>query len=151
MTVISTGWMAMQTVITPRDEITPSRPSFSPAGGAMRAAYLETTGAPEVIRYGELPTPTPGPGEVRIRVSASSVNPIDVYIRSGIVKMPLPVPYIPGCDVAGTVDAVGPGATSFRPGDRVWGSNQGLLGRQGTLAEYCCASEEWLYPLPPGV
>lgn len=117
----------------------------------MKAAYIETTGGPDVIRFGELPTPEPGPGEVRVRVAASAVNPIDTYIRSGVVKMGLPTPFIPGCDLAGTVDAVGPGVTRFRPGDRVWGSNQGLLGRQGTFAEYCCVGEEWLYPLPPGV
>ncbi|HET6574020.1 MAG TPA: NADPH:quinone reductase [Fimbriiglobus sp.] len=117
----------------------------------MKAAHLETTGGPEVIRYGDLPTPAPGPGEVRVRVAAAAVNPIDTYIRSGAVKMDLPTPFIPGCDLAGTVDAVGPGVTRFQPGDRVWGSNQGLLGRQGTFAEYCCAGEEWLYPLPAGV
>jgi NADPH2:quinone reductase len=117
----------------------------------MKAAHLETTGGPEVIHYGELPTPEPGPGEVRVRVAAAAVNPIDTYIRAGVVKMNLPTPFIPGCDLAGTVDTVGPGVTRFKPGDRVWGSNQGLLGRQGTFAEYCCAGEEWLYPLPAGV
>jgi NADPH2:quinone reductase len=117
----------------------------------MKAAYLEAPGAPDVIRYGDLPTPEPGPGEVRVKVAAAAVNPIDTYIRAGVVKMNLPTPFIPGCDLAGTVDAVGPGATRFKPGDRVWGSNQGLLGRQGTFAEYCCAGEEWLYPLPDGV
>lgn len=117
----------------------------------MKAAYFETPGGPDVIRHGELPTPEPGPGEVRVRVVAAAVNPIDTYIRSGAVKMNLPTPFIPGCDLAGTVDAVGPGANQFKPGDRVWGSNQGLLGRQGTFAEHCCVGEEWLYPLPTGV
>jgi NADPH2:quinone reductase len=105
----------------------------------MKAAYIETTGGPDVIRHGELPTPEPGPGEVRVRVAAAAVNPIDTYIRAGAVKMNLPVPFIPGCDLAGTVDAVGPGVTRFQPGDRVGGSNQGLLGRKGTFAEYCGA------------
>jgi NADPH2:quinone reductase len=118
---------------------------------SMKAAFLETTGPPDVIRYGELPTPEPGPGVVRVKVAATDVNPIDLYIRSGAVKMDLPRPFIPGCDLAGTVDKLGPGATRFKTGDRVWGSNQGLLGRQGTFAEYCCAREEWLYPLPTGV
>jgi NADPH2:quinone reductase len=117
----------------------------------MKAAFIETTGAPDVIRYGDLPTPTPGEGEVLVRVLAAALNPIDLYIRSGNVAMPLPKPFIPGCDLAGVVDAVGPRVSRFAVGDRVWGSNQGLVGRQGTCAEYVCASQEYLYPLPPGV
>ena len=93
----------------------------------MKAAYLETTGAPNVIQFGDLPTPEPGPGEVRVRVAAAAVNPIDTYIRAGMVKMNLPAPFIPGCDLAGTVDAVGSGVSRYKVGDRVWGSNQGLL------------------------
>ncbi|MCU0705837.1 MAG: NADPH:quinone reductase [Fimbriiglobus sp.] len=117
----------------------------------MKAAYYETTGGPDVIRVGELPTPEPQAGEVRVKIAAAALNPVDTYIRAGLVAMPLPKPFIPGCDLAGTVDAVGPGVTRFKVGDRVWGSNQGLLGRQGTFAEYCCAGEQWLYPLPNGV
>jgi NADPH2:quinone reductase len=117
----------------------------------VKAAFLETTGTPDVIRFGDLPDPTPAEGEVRVRVAASAVNPIDLYIRAGTVPMPLPKPFIPGCDLAGTVDAVGPKVSRFKPRDRVWGSNQGLLGRQGTLAEFACVEEEWLYPIPPGV
>jgi NADPH:quinone reductase len=114
----------------------------------MKAAYLETTGGPEVIRYGDLPTPDPRPGEVRVKVAAAAVNPIDVYIRLGMVAVNLPKPFVPGCDFAGTVDAVGQGVTRFRVGDRVWGSNQGLLGRQGTFAEFACVGEQWVYPTP---
>jgi NADPH2:quinone reductase len=117
----------------------------------MKAAFIETTGSPDVIRYGDLPTPSPQAGEVLVRVGASALNPIDIYIRAGTVPMPLPRPFIPGCDLAGTVEAVGPGATRFKKGDRVWGSNQGLLGRQGTLAEYAAVNEEWLYPTPANV
>src|SRR5262249_54108675 len=54
-------------------------------------------------------------------------------------------------DLAGTVEALGPDVKRFKVGDRVWGSNQGLLGRQGTFAEYACVLEDWLYPTPPGV
>jgi NADPH:quinone reductase len=117
----------------------------------MKAAYLEATGAPDVIRYGDLPIPEPKAGEVRVRVGAASLNPIDTYIRAGMVAMNLPKPFIPGCDLAGTVAAVGPGAVHFKVGDRVWGSNQGLLGRQGTFAEFACVNEEWLYPTPANV
>jgi len=117
----------------------------------VKAAFLETTGGPDVIRFGDLPTPDPGPGEVRVRVLAASVNPIDTYIRAGMVNVTLPKPFIPGCDLAGVVDAVGPGTHRLRVGDRVWGSNQGLLGRQGTFAEYACVGEQWLYPTPDGV
>src|SRR6516165_12225332 len=117
----------------------------------MKAAYIESPGPPEVIRYGDLPKPAPQEGEVLIRVTAVALNPIDTYIRAGAVNMPLPKPFITGADVAGTVDAVGPGAKRFRVGDRVWGSNQGLLGRQGTCAEFACVHEDWLYPTPDGV
>src|SRR5262245_52205954 len=111
----------------------------------MKAAFFDNPGPPDVIRYGDLPDPEPKPGEVRVKVGAVAVNPIDIYIRSGAVAMPLPKPTIPGCDLAGTVDKVGPGATRYKIGDRVWGSNQGVLGRQGTFAEFVCASEELLY------
>lgn len=117
----------------------------------MKAAYIEQTGPPEVIRFGERPRPEAGPGEVLVRVKAVAVNPIDTYIRAGTVKMPLPLPYIPGADLAGEVEAVGPGAGRFKAGDRVWGSNQGLFGRQGTFAEYAAVHEDWLYPIPAGV
>jgi len=117
----------------------------------VKAAFIESTGAPDVIRYGDLPKPTPRDGELLVRVGAVAVNPIDTYIRAGAVNMPLPKPYIIGCDLAGTVDAVGPGVQRFKAGDRVWGSNQGLLGRQGTFAEYASVHEDWLYPTPAGV
>ena len=117
----------------------------------MKAAYIEQPGPPEVIRFGEVPTPTPREGEVVVKVAAVSVNPIDTYIRSGAVGMQLPRPYIIGCDLAGVVEQVGQGAKRLKRGDRVWGSNQGLLGRQGTFAEYAAVHEDWLYPTPPGV
>ena len=118
----------------------------------MKAAYIEATGSPDVIHYGDLPRPHPAAGEVLVRIGAVAVNPIDVYIRSGLVAMSVPRPFVIGCDLAGTVEAVGHGPGHFyRPGNRVWGSNQGLLGRQGTFAEYACVREDWLYPTPEGV
>src|SRR5437867_3222987 len=111
----------------------------------MKAAYIEATGAPEVIRYGDLPSPTAKPGEILVRVKAVAINPIDLYIRSGLVAMKLPMPFIVGCDLAGIVEAVGPSVSLFKVGDRVWGSNQGLLGRQGTFGELAAVEESWLY------
>jgi NADPH2:quinone reductase len=95
--------------------------------------------------------PEPGPGEVLVKIGAAALNPVDLYLRGGAIAMPIAFPYIPGCDLAGTVDRVGTGVTRWKPGDRVWGSNQGLLGRQGTCAEYASVGEEWLYPTPAGL
>jgi NADPH2:quinone reductase len=117
----------------------------------MKAAYINQPGPPENIIVGELPTPEPVGNQVLVRVKAAAVNPIDTYVRSGAVKMPLPKPYIVGCDLAGVVERVGPEAKRFKPGDRVWGSDQGLMGRQGTCAEYAAVEEDWLYPIPQGV
>lgn len=117
----------------------------------MKAAYITETGPPENIQYGELPTPEPKAGQVLVRVEAMAVNPIDTYIRSGMVKMNLPMPFIIGCDLAGVVEQVGPGASRFKQGMRVWGSNQGLLGRQGTFAQFAAVDENLLNSLPDGV
>lgn len=117
----------------------------------MKAAFITETGSAEKIKYDELPTPEPGGSQVRVKVEAVSVNPIDTYIRGGLVPGELPSPYIIGCDVAGTIDKPGPEVKRFQAGDRVWGSNQGLLGRQGTFAEYVVVDEAWLYPAPSDV
>lgn len=116
----------------------------------MKAAYITETGEPEIIRYGELPRPDPGPGEVLVRIGAVAVNPLDTYIRGGLVAMPLRFPYIIGCDFSGTIEAAGLGVRRCKVGDRVWGSNQGLFGRQGSFAEYVCVDAKWVYPTPLG-
>ena len=94
----------------------------------MKAAFLQSTGGPDVIEYGDLPDPTPGAADVIVKTEAVAVNPIDVYLRSGAVAAELPRPYVPGCDVAGTVVSVGDAVDQFQVGDRVWGSNQGWPG-----------------------
>ena len=114
----------------------------------MRAAYIDQTGLPSVIQYGELPTPVPAAGEVLVKVGAAAVNPIDTYIRGGAIAMAQQFPYIIGCDMAGTVTALGPNTGRFKVGDRVWCSNQSLFGRRGTFAEYAAIGEQWLYPTP---
>ena len=117
----------------------------------MKAAYIEQVGPAENIIYGDLPTPEPVGDQVLVKVGAVAVNPVDTYIRSGAIAFDLPLPFVVGCDVAGVVEAVGPDVQGLKVGDRVWGSNQGLLGRQGTFAEYACIEEQWLYPTPEGV
>jgi NADPH:quinone reductase len=117
----------------------------------MKAAFIEQIGPPENIRYKELPKPKPSGTQVLVKIEAVSVNPIDTYIRSGAVAMDLPMPFIVGCDLAGAVEAVGPDVKRFKQGDRVWGSNQGLKGRQGTFAEYAAVDECWLYATPDEV
>ncbi|MCH5377579.1 MAG: NADPH:quinone reductase [Planctomycetes bacterium] len=117
----------------------------------MKAAFIEQTGPPDNIIYGDVPTPEPQGAEVLVRVGAVSVNPVDTYIRNGANYWPLPPRFVIGCDLAGEVVALGPEAGSFRVGDRVWGTNQGLMGRQGTFAEYCAVDERWLYATPEKV
>jgi NADPH2:quinone reductase len=117
----------------------------------MKAAYITHPGGPEVIQYGELPEPVPGPQQVLIRAEAVSVNPIDTYIRAGIVKFPLPNPFVIGCDIAGTIERVGAEVGGWRVGDRVWSTGQGVLGRQGTFAEKSAIDCQWVYPIPDGI
>jgi len=117
----------------------------------MKAAYINATGPPENIKYGELPDPRAQGSEVLVEVKAVAVNPVDTYIRAGTIEMPLPLPFVVGCDLAGVVTAVGPKAQRFKLGTRVWGSNQGLLGRQGTFSQLAVIDEGWLYPTPTGV
>jgi NADPH2:quinone reductase len=117
----------------------------------MKAAYINETGAPENIIYGELPMPQAKEHEVLVRMTAAAVNPVDTYIRNGANYWELPLPFIIGCDLAGVVESVGAAVTGFQPGDRVWCTNQGLMGRQGTFAEYCAVDQQWLYHTPEGV
>jgi NADPH2:quinone reductase len=117
----------------------------------MKCAFVEQPGPPEHLVYGDQPDPIPGPRQVLVKIGAASINPIDTYIRGGQIPMPVSFPYTPGCDLAGTVEAAGPGVERFRVGDRVWGSNQGLFKRQGTLAEKIAVEEDWLYPTPKGM
>jgi NADPH:quinone reductase len=114
----------------------------------MKAAFINQTGGPEVIVYGDLPDPQPGPKQCLVRVGAVDVNPIDVYIRSGSIPLKLKFPWILGRDLAGTVVAIGPAVKKFKPGDRVWATGQGTEGRPGTFAEVAAVDERWLHPTP---
>lgn len=117
----------------------------------MKAAFIEQTGSPDVIQYGTIPDPKIAEHQVLVKTAAVSVNPIDTYIRNGANYWELPKPYIIGCDLAGTIVEVGAAVQGLHVGQRVWCSNQGLLGRQGTFSELCAVDDHWLYPTPAGV
>lgn len=117
----------------------------------MKAAYITQTGPPEIIVYGDLPAPKPGPTQCLVKVAAVDVNPIDTYVRAGLVPAQLNYPFILGRDLAGVVLETGVEVKEFKPGDRVWASNQGSFGRAGTFAELAAVDECWLYPTPPGI
>jgi NADPH2:quinone reductase len=117
----------------------------------MKAAFINQTGPPEVIVYGELPDPKPARKQCLVKVAAIDVNPIDIYIRSGLVPAKLSFPFILGRDLAGTVVQTGSSVKSFKPGDRVWATSQGTDGRPGTFAELAAVEERWLNPTPPGI
>ncbi|HOC56726.1 MAG TPA: NADPH:quinone reductase [Verrucomicrobiota bacterium] len=117
----------------------------------MKAAFITQTGSPEVITYGDLPTPKPTRRQCLIKVAAVDVNPIDVYVRSGAIPAKLSFPFILGRDLAGTVVEMGASVKGFKPGDRVWATNQGADGRPGTFAEYAAVDHRWLHPIPEGV
>lgn len=117
----------------------------------MRAAFVMQPGPPESITVGELPNPRPTGRQALVQVRAASVNPIDTYIRSGTTGAAIPAPYVVGSDLAGVVKELGPDARRLQVGQRVWGANQGILGRQGTFSELVAIDEEWLYPTPDDV
>ncbi len=117
----------------------------------MNAILLDQTGPAENLRLGETNPVPVGPTEIRVNVKVASLNPIDLYIRAGTIPMALPKPFTPGCDFAGVVEDVGSEVVGFRPGQRVWGSNQGLLGRQGTLREQATLAAHFAYHAPDSV
>ena len=109
----------------------------------MKAVQVHKYGGPEVLRFEDAPRPTPGSGELLIRVHAASVNAIDWKARAGYLKdvFPLPLPYIPGWDVSGTVEAAGSGVTNFKKGDEVYARPEGARNGKGTYAEYVVVKE----------
>lgn len=117
----------------------------------MKAAYIERPGPATSIRFGELPLPTLHDHAVLVHVSAVAVNHVDTYIRSGAYSIELPLPFIVGRDMVGTVEMVGAKVRQFHAGDTVWSNCLGIDGLQGTFAEYVAAPADRLYHLPPGV
>ena len=108
--------------------------SGAPANGTMRAVSQDELGGPEVLKLVSLPTPEPGVSEILIRVHAAGVNPIDGANRQTGAFVGQP-PFVLGWDVSGTVEAVGPGVTLYKPGDDVFGMLPSRRGH-GAYAEY---------------
>ena len=117
----------------------------------MRAAFIERLGPPENIRYGEVSTPRPGPTDVLVDVTATAVNHVDTFVRSGAWQTPIDFPFVIGRDLAGAVAEVGSGVRGFRTGDRVWCNSLGYAGRQGAAAQRALVPVDRLYHLPDGV
>lgn len=113
----------------------------------MRAIVIREPGGPEVLTLRDVPAPEAGFGQVRIRVEYAGVNRADLLQRAGFYPAPPGVPSdIPGLEYAGVIDAVGPGATRYAPGDRVYGLVAG-----GAYAEQLVVHEREVAPIPAGL
>lgn len=110
----------------------------------MHAIQVRQTGGPEVLEYVEIETPKPKEGEVLVRLMAIGVNFIDVYHRTGLYKMDLP--FVPGSEAAGVVEAIGPGVPGFTEGDRV-----AYAMVRGAYGEFAIVASSMLVPIPQGV
>src|SRR6266404_664643 len=113
----------------------------------MKAIRVHQFGGPEVLKLEEIATPKPDAGQVLVRIRAAGVNPYDTYMRAGTYAIKPPLPYTPGSDAAGTIEAIGSGVKKVKPGDRVY-TAQTLT---GAYAEYALALEEQVHRLPQNV
>lgn len=111
-----------------------------------RRVIVEHYGGPEVLEVIEEECPQPGPGQVRVKVLAAGVSLPDVMMREGIHPEKPRLPFTPGWDLVGIVDAVGPGVTGIATGRTV-----AALPITGAYAEYVCLPEGELFPLPAGL
>lgn len=113
----------------------------------MKAIQVHEFGGPEVLKLEESPTPKPGPGQVLVKVHAAGVNPYDTYMRTGTYAVKPQLPYTPGSDAAGVVEAVGEGVKSLKKGDRVYTAKT----ITGAYAEYTLTTEEQSQKLPSNI
>jgi NADPH:quinone reductase len=113
----------------------------------MKAIRVHEFGGPEVLKLEEIATPKPSAGEVLVRIHAAGVNPYDTYMRAGTYAVKPSLPYIPGSDGAGTVEAVGQGVKKVKVGDRVYTART----ITGAYAEYALALEEQVHRLPANI
>jgi NADPH:quinone reductase len=113
----------------------------------MKAVRVHEFGPPEVMKLEEVPDPQVQAGHIVVRLHAVGVNPVDTYIRAGIYPTKPPLPYTPGMDGAGVVEAVGEGVQRFHVGDQVYLAGSAT----GTYAEKALCLEAHVHPLPEGV
>jgi NADPH:quinone reductase-like Zn-dependent oxidoreductase len=108
----------------------------------VKAARILRFGPPGVIVNDNLPQPAPAGGQLLVRVKAAGVGPWDALIREGKSALHQPLPIILGSDLAGVVEAVGPGVSEFKPGDEVYGATNAEF--TGAYAEYALASAKMM-------
>lgn len=113
----------------------------------MKAILVKEFGAPEVMELEDVPTPEVGDSQVLVHVKAAGVNPVDTYIRAGMHAQKPALPYTPGKDAAGIVEAVGKNVTKVKVGDRVFTS----AAVSGTYAELALCEEDQVHLLPENV
>ncbi len=113
----------------------------------MKAVRVHNYGSSEVLSYEEIERPTPGEGEILVKNYATTVNPVDWALREGYLEgfFSYTLPFTLGWDVAGTVEALGPGTSGFEQGQAVYGM---VLIRGGTYAEYVLVRPEEIAPKP---
>jgi NADPH:quinone reductase len=113
----------------------------------MKAIRVHQFGGPEVLQLQEIPRPQPAADQVLVRIYAAGVNPSDTYRRSGSYEFKPALPYTPGSDAAGVVEAIGDSVAKVRPGDRVYLAKP----LSGTYAEFALALEIQVHPLPSSI
>lgn len=111
----------------------------------MQAWLCESLDGVDALKWKELPTPEPRAGEVRVAIRAASLNFPDLLIVQGKYQVKPALPFVPGAEFAGVVDAVGEGVTAPKPGDPV-----AVIGATGGFATHACVPAAQVIPLPPG-
>lgn len=119
----------------------------------MQAIAIHQLGGSEVLQLTRLPRPHPGPGEVLVRVHCAGVNPADWKCRQGYLAafLQYQFPFVLGFDLAGTVEACGPGVTGWAPGTRVFAQSDVGAGHWGSYAEYTCVRHDSVVAMPAGL
>lgn len=118
----------------------------------MKAIRVHQFNMPNAMTVEDIPAPQPGPGQIRIRVKNAGINPNETYVLTGTYAFYTPeLPFTPGFDGAGVIDALGEGVTGFAPGDRVWIAGFMAAHNTGTYAEQVVVSADAVQALPDNI